>query len=65
MRKVHGLIKVSETLPECSEFIISQITDVSDIHETFLVSDKCSDANFRIYKTVYPDYPYTAFGIVK
>jgi hypothetical protein len=47
--------------PECSEFIISQITDVSEEHETFISNDKCSEANFHMYKIVYPDYPYKAF----
>jgi hypothetical protein len=61
---VRGVIQNRDMpLPECSEFIISQITDVAETDETFLSSDKCSEANFHLYKIVYPDYPYTAFEV--
>jgi hypothetical protein len=59
---VRGVIyNETSNLPECSEYIISQILGVSDMHEPFLNDDKCSDANFHLYQIVYPDYPYTAF----
>jgi hypothetical protein len=61
---VRGIVNNEKShLHECSEFIISQIRDVTDIQEAFLSNDSCSDANFQVYKIVYPDYPYTAFEV--